>query len=287
MNVAICIPAYNEGKNLKELLTRLTHESALSEITVVASGCTDDTVEIARSFYPRVKLLVQEKREGKTAAINYFLTNQGLSSKRADVIIVESADTLPGATCIQHLLKPFQDREVGMVGAHPIPLNNRKTIMGQAARIFWNGHHKLSLETPKLGEMIAFRNVIGQIPILSSVDEASIELAIIHLGYKLHYEPNAIVFNKGPETVKDLVKQRARIAIGHKKLSAYNYNVATASPLKTILPVVTSTRVDIKNFIALSVLLIVELSVRIRTQFSNQPEQVVWNMASSTKELTK
>ncbi|KKM21600.1 hypothetical protein LCGC14_1633830, partial [marine sediment metagenome] len=180
MRVAMCLPAYNEGGNLKHLLPRLVGEKLLHEIIVVASGCTDDTIEVAESFAPRVQVLVQDKREGKSSAINLFLAHTD-----ADIIVMESTDTIPALDCISIMLQQFSSPLVGMVGAHPTPINNRTTVIGLAASILWGGHHRLALSKPKLGEMVAWRNVLSSIPSTSSVDEAAIEAAIVDLGLQL------------------------------------------------------------------------------------------------------
>jgi glycosyltransferase involved in cell wall biosynthesis len=70
ISVGIC--AYNEEGNLPHILSVMTQESLPDEIVVVASGCTDRTVDVAKS-YSSVRVLEQERREGKASAINLFL----------------------------------------------------------------------------------------------------------------------------------------------------------------------------------------------------------------------
>lgn len=55
----IVIPAHNEGPVIGRLLRRLTAENPRPdiEVIVVANGCTDNTVEIARSFGSRIKVI--------------------------------------------------------------------------------------------------------------------------------------------------------------------------------------------------------------------------------------
>jgi cellulose synthase/poly-beta-1,6-N-acetylglucosamine synthase-like glycosyltransferase len=55
--------------------------------------------------------LVQPKRDGKASAINFFLRQN-----RADIIVMESADTLPEEYAINNLLRPFINSKVGMTG---------------------------------------------------------------------------------------------------------------------------------------------------------------------------
>ena len=65
------------------------------------------------------------------------------------------------------------------------------------------------------------------------MDEASIEAIIRKAGYKLCYVPDAIVRNKGPENIRDFLKQRRRIAAGHKHLMIEErYEVSTMDPEK-------------------------------------------------------
>ena len=57
---------------------------------MIASGCTDGTEAIVKSFAmrdPRIRLLVQARREGKASAVNYFL-----SEAKEKILLVCSAD---------------------------------------------------------------------------------------------------------------------------------------------------------------------------------------------------
>jgi biofilm PGA synthesis N-glycosyltransferase PgaC len=92
MNVSIVVPAHNEAANIRRLLTALleqqTRVGRIVEIVVVASGCTDDTAEVAREFgrgRPGLHVHVQERREGKVAAINAYLK---MRDPRAEVTVV-------------------------------------------------------------------------------------------------------------------------------------------------------------------------------------------------------
>jgi len=65
-------------------------------------------------------------------------------------------------------------------------------------------------------------------PTNSAVDEISIQALITQLGYKLIYEPGCVVYNKGPLTVRDFLKQRRRIYAGHLKVrTQQNYEAST------------------------------------------------------------
>ncbi|HEY3175075.1 MAG TPA: glycosyltransferase [Candidatus Polarisedimenticolia bacterium] len=218
---SVGVMAYNEERNIGHLLEALRRQVVaccqLGEIIVVASGCTDRTEEIvqrAAGRDRRIRLLRQTRREGKARAINLFL--QATRSSGADLCVLQSGDTLPEEGALEALLRPMvEDAGVGMTGAHVMPVNGHGTFVGGAVRTLWRLHHRLAMEVPKMGELVAFRNVVPSIAEDSAVDEVSIESAVTSAGYRLRYIPAAIVRNKGPETISDFLRQRRRIHAGH------------------------------------------------------------------------
>lgn len=212
--------AYNEQANVADALMSILGQQVscgtIAELIVVASGCEDQTpaivTEIARRD-DRVRLVEQGRREGKASAINLFI-----SQARADVLVMASADVVVADRSLDHLLAHFADPQVGMVGGRPTPVNNEATFLGHAVHLQWRLHDRIARESPKLGEMVAFRNVVPSIPLDTAVDEISIQALITQLGYRLVYEPRAVVYNRGPTTVRDFLRQRRRIYAGHLRV---------------------------------------------------------------------
>lgn len=232
--------AYNEEANIGKLLQALLEQEItccqLQEIVVVASGCADNTVPIAQEYAsrePTIVVLVQEQREGKASAINLFLQH----AHSADIVVLESADTLPvNAYTVNRLVQPLIEKtEVGMTGVRPFPVDPADHFLGFVVQLQWSLHHRISLISPKLGEMVAFKNVLQEIPVDTAVDEACIEALLVPKGYKLEYVPEAVVYNKGPDTVRDFLKQRRRIAAGHHHLHhTQQYVVSTLNPVRIL-----------------------------------------------------
>ena len=227
---SVGIMAHNEeaniGRTLRAVLEQQGPSVRIEEVIVIASGCTDRTVptvaEIALQE-PRVRLCIQEKREGKASAINLFLKQAS-----SPVVVLIGADILPEAFALEYLCAHFNDPKIGMVGGRPIPVNDSSTFMGHAVHLLWRVHDSLARIHPKLGEVIAFRNVISGIPTDSPVDEISIQALLSQLGYQLIYEPACIVYNKGPLTIRDFLKQRRRIYAGHLQTrDQQNYEAVT------------------------------------------------------------
>ena len=228
--VSIGVCCYNEEQNIGQLLASLVHETMLDEIIVIASGCTDNTVSIVKTF-SQVHLLTQEKREGKASAVNLFL-----EASVGEILVLESADTLPLPNSLQRLVEPIVHHpNIGATGGRPRPLNITNTMTGYTVQLIWELHHLTSLKYPKIGEAIAFRRVFQKIPQETLVDETCIDSIVRGQGYKVVYVPDAIFLNKGPQTLSDLIKQRRRVHLGHLRLkSELGFEISTLSPVRTL-----------------------------------------------------
>lgn len=230
IELAVGILVHNEEKNIGALLKSLTIQQldqvAISEIIVVSSGSNDNTNRILRQWqrkYPSIRVVTELNRRGKSAAINTFLR-----TAKASILVAISGDLKLHARAIEEIGIPFLHDEVGMVGAHPVPTNTRYSSIGKEVKLLWELHHQLSLRQPKCGEMVAFRNIIHKIPPESAVDEATLEVLLQIIGYKVVYAPAAVVYNKGPLNVREFLTQRRRVYAGHEWVQfQYNYRVAS------------------------------------------------------------
>ena len=144
-----------------------------------------------------------------------------------------SADVVVEDGAFDALLGQFDDPAVGMAGGHPIPVNGNSTFLGHAVQLQWRLHDRIARQSPKMGEIVAFRNVIPNIPLDTAVDELSIQALVTQLGYRLVYEPRAVVYNRGPATVHDFLRQRRRIHAGHLRIREQQaYSAPTMSALR-------------------------------------------------------
>lgn len=227
---SIGVLAYNESANiaklLDSLLTQKLDKVEIKEIIVVSSASTDGTDEIVNDYarkYAKISLIAETERKGKSSAINNFI-----AAAQSNLLIIESADTIPADDTVEKFIRPFRNLEIGMTGGRPVPENSENDLVGYSVNLLWRLHHKMALRSPKLGEMVAFRKCFKAIPAKSAVDEASIEAIIRAKNMKLKYIPDAIVHNKGPENLNDFIMQRKRIASGHIWLKeTENYEVSS------------------------------------------------------------
>jgi len=289
--VSVGLMAYNEekiiGRCLDAVLAQQTKTCTIKEILVVSSGSTDRTNEIVLDYsnrYPQVRLIIQSRRLGKASAINEFL-----SRASCDIAVLESADTIPGPDTVEQLVLPFREEKVGMVGSHPMPVNDGKTFVGFSVRKLWALHHEMAMETPKCGELVAFRNIVSRIPKYTAVDEAAIEAILIQSGYELRYAPLAYVQNKGPETLRDFIRQRRRIASGHRHLKAtMGHTVTTQKGLKILQTTLKLQRWTPREIWFMGWLILIETYSRFMGMidfYLRDKNPFIWDISLTTKKM--
>ena len=291
LTCSIGIMAHNEAANIGRLLELIraqrTATVSIAEIVVVASGCTDETESIVCGQTrrdPRIRIVVQTHREGKASAINEFLRQT-----QEKIVVLCSADLLPAPDAIEQLVAPFKDPELGITCARPVPVNDPGTFMGFAAHMLWNLHHQVNLVAFKAGEMIALRKIFERIPYHTAVDEASIEPVIRGQGFSVLYVATALVYNKGPETVRDFLIQRRRIYAGHLAVrDLLGYSVSTMSGRRVLGMVLRNLDMRPRPFLWTWGVAAIEVYGRFLgfRDYKKRRDHSVWQIAKTTKEVT-
>lgn len=257
---SVGVMAYNEEMNIRRtlhaILEQESQRTCVEEVIVVASGCTDDTVSIVREIMrtdARVQVIVQERREGKASAINLFLQRA-----HSPLLALVGADIIPEKDSLERLCASFADATVGMVGGRPVPVNDQDTFTGHAAHLLWRLHDTVSRRAPKLGEVVAFRNIVHAIPTHTAVDELSLQAIIARRGLRMLYVPEAVVYNKGPMSIRDFLKQRRRIYAGHLLVRSQEKYEAPTMNARAVLGALVANAPD----------------------FANTPSQVCWTVGT-------
>lgn len=112
--VTVIVPAHNEegsiGARLDNLLAA-DYPPGLMQVIVVSDASTDRTNAIAAGYAPRgVRLVVQERRLGKTAGLN-----RAMGDATGDVVIFTDANAIFERGTIRALTERFDDPRVGLV----------------------------------------------------------------------------------------------------------------------------------------------------------------------------
>jgi biofilm PGA synthesis N-glycosyltransferase PgaC len=273
--LAIGIMAYNEAANIGPLLDSILGQTAIDRINrvvVIASGCTDDTCAIVERYaasHPIVQLVAEEERGGKVRAINTFF-----SHAPEPILIVSAADLLYEPQTLDALTAPFADDRVGMVGSHPVPLNSPNDFLGFTVNLMWRLHHEISLRQPKMGELIAFRNVFRGLNPETPADEVQIEHGVRSVGFA------------------DFIAQRTRwIAYNMQIQRKHHLPVSTLRTAPLLRAALASGRSDRRRLHWLAGAAMLEAYCRFRASIGygrlNAAGNGGWKPVASTKQLIR
>lgn len=112
MKLSIIIPAYNEEKTIKRLISivkKVNTKEIKKEIIVVDDGSRDNTVNILKKIKD-IRLIQHKRNQGKGAAVR-----TGIKYSTGDIIIVQDADLEYDPNDYYKLIKPIIDKKTSVV----------------------------------------------------------------------------------------------------------------------------------------------------------------------------
>lgn len=138
--ISVIIPAYNEEKNIKNVLNVLKKINIIDEIIVVNDGSTDDTEKVVSLF--EVKLINLRTNLGKGAAVR-----RGIQAANGDFLVLLDADLI-GFTPehFNKLVKPVLENNCDMtVGV--FSSGRKRTDLAQKIAPFLSGQRALKKDS--------------------------------------------------------------------------------------------------------------------------------------------
>lgn len=226
--ISLIVTAYEDPSSTKECIKRLLNQKNFKEKFELIAACPDEpTKKVIMDYkkkYPKIiRYVKQIQGSGKNRLINKIL-----KITKGDILIWTDGNKFMEENSISLILKPFKNKEVGIVGGRPIPLNDRKKLLGYWAHFLTNASDELRQYKFKKGDFVehtanilAFRKgLIKEIP-LDVAEDAIISYFISEKGYKNVYVREAKVLVMYPQTFKDWVKQKVRSIKSHESLDKY------------------------------------------------------------------
>ena len=225
------VVAHNEEGHIERALRSLLDQElpegvAWSRVRVVASGCTDGTVEEALSVArtdPRVAVRVETERSGKAAALGeIFRTAEG----DALVLLNSDAIALPGS--VRELLRVGRTQVPPYaVMARPVPSSGQRGRWASMFRQMWDLHHAYHLELQREG---GGAHLSDELILVSLRPHPPLPRGIVNDGSYLgvwlaqherprSYAPDARVAIEVPVRLRDHLHQRRRIHFGNAQVS--------------------------------------------------------------------
>jgi biofilm PGA synthesis N-glycosyltransferase PgaC len=222
--VSILVPCYNEGDNAEETLsTACAVDYPEFEVIAINDGSRDNTAEVldrlARRL-PRLRVVHLAANQGKATALN-----AGGLLARHELLVGIDGDALLDPQALRWIARAFRRGNVGGVGGNP-RIRNRTTLLGRLQVGEFSSIVGLIRRAQTMygrlftvsGVICAFRKRAlqdaGWWSPRTITDDIDITWRVQVAGWRVVYEPNAIVWILMPETLKGLWRQRVRWAEG-------------------------------------------------------------------------
>lgn len=220
--VSVIVPAYNEEKVIGRCVESiLASRYPRLELILVDDGSTDHTLSVMRRYenIPGV-IVVSKPNGGKASALN-----AGLMRARGEIIFFVDADGVFTSHTIPEMLRGFDSPRVGAVCGNdaPVNLNRLQTRLISIQAHVGSGFVRRALATINClpivsGNIGAFRrSALARIgPFREDCIGEDLELTwrVHKAGYRVAFQPRAMVYAEVPSTLRALWRQRVRWARG-------------------------------------------------------------------------
>jgi cellulose synthase/poly-beta-1,6-N-acetylglucosamine synthase-like glycosyltransferase len=218
-SVTILISAYNEQDVIESTLKNklnLDYPKERLEIMIISDGSLDRTDEIVRSYEgERVRLIRQEPRAGKTSALN-----MAIPKTSGEILVFSDANSIYQKDALSHLVQSFSDPNVGYVTGKMIYTDAAGNPIGDGCTTYMAYENALRQLETKLGSIVgvdggidAVRKNLYQPMTPDQLPDFVLPLKVVEQGYRVVFEPEAILKEPSLKSQQDEYKMRIRVAL--------------------------------------------------------------------------
>ena len=244
--ISILVPCYNEGDNAAETLeTAAAADYPEFEVIAINDGSRDNTGEVLDRLaarIPKLRVAHLASNQGKATALNV-----GALLAKYELLVCIDGDALLDPKALHWIAAAFRRGDVGGLGGNP-RIRNRTSMLGKLqvgefaaiiglirrAQTMYGRLFTVS------GVICAFRKRAledaGWWSPHTITDDIDISWRVQLAGWRVIYEPNAIVWILMPETLRGLWRQRLRWAEGGVQMMLAFFRPMIAGRVPTLLP---------------------------------------------------
>ncbi|RPI79636.1 MAG: glycosyltransferase family 2 protein [Desulfobacteraceae bacterium] len=217
--VSIIISAYNEARFIKRTLENklsLRYPPNKMELIIVSDGSDDGTDEIIKSHLkPNIRFVRQEPRQGKSAALN-----RAVAQARGEIICFSDANSIWDENALFHMARNFADATVGYVTGKMIYSNSTGNPTGAGCGLYMKYENKLREWESGIGSIVgvdggidAIRSNLYETIDPSLLPDLILPLKVIEKGFRVVYEPKAVLREESLDNSQDEFKMRMRVSL--------------------------------------------------------------------------
>jgi cellulose synthase/poly-beta-1,6-N-acetylglucosamine synthase-like glycosyltransferase len=220
--VTILIAAYNEAGDIEATLQNKLDQDYPSdklELLVISDDSDDGTDEIVERVaesarYP-IRLFRQMPRQGKTAGLNTLV-----SEAKGEIILFSDANSHWAADAITQLVSNFADPDVGYVTGKMVYVNDDGTLVGDGCSAYMKYENWLREQETRIGSIVgvdggidAMRKTLYQPLRADQLPDFVQPLKVVEQGYRVVYEPKALLEEKALEDSDSEFAMRVRVSL--------------------------------------------------------------------------
>lgn len=205
--VSVLIPAWNEADwveaKIQNVLS-LDYPPDRMEVVVASDGSTDGTAAIASRLADghRVRVLDYTENRGKINVLN-----ASVPECRGDIVLFSDCSAMLDRDAIRQVAANFADPRVGGVCGGYKVLKPDEADIGRQEDLYWKYETWLKEQESQIasnlgghGQIYAVRKELYPFPAPSTInDDFVIPLRVLQQGYRVVYEPKAIVYEEARE----------------------------------------------------------------------------------------
>jgi cellulose synthase/poly-beta-1,6-N-acetylglucosamine synthase-like glycosyltransferase len=218
-SVTILIAAYNEERWIEETVRNklaLDYPSNKREIIVISDSSTDATDEIVERFIDKgVRLIRQGLREGKTAALN-----AAVKEAKGEILVFADANSLYEKDALIKLMRNFADPSVGYVTGKMVYTNSDGTLVGDGCSAYMKYENLLRFYETRVHSVVgvdggidAIRRKLYRVMNPDQLPDFLLPLRVVEQGYRVVYEPEAILREATLNAGADEYRMRVRVSL--------------------------------------------------------------------------
>ncbi|HHX45097.1 MAG TPA: glycosyltransferase family 2 protein [Chloroflexi bacterium] len=219
--VSVLVAAYNEEACIAQKIDNtlaLDYPEDKLELVIVTDGSNDRTPDIVRSFAsPRVRLLHEVERRGKSAAIA-----RAFPATRGEIVLFSDANCFLERNGVRRLVRHFADPAVGGASGAKRMLDEGETPSGKGEGLYWRYESFLkacdsavSSAMGAPGEVWAVRREAFVPPEEGVIlDDFVASLRLVEAGWRLIFDPQALAFERSSASLRGEWVRRTRNAAG-------------------------------------------------------------------------
>ena len=266
--ITLIIPMYNEEKIIKEKIentSQLDYPEDRLKIILLDDHSTDNSKDISsRTIQEKTlnaRVIESKGGKGKARALNWLFP-----SLESEITVISDADALLKEDSLLQISKTFANPNIGGVTGKIVIISDKNRLsksQEDSYRFYFDiwrlGESRIQSVSVCNGPLMSFRtDLLKKIKIDPDAyaDDSDMLFKIIRLGYRVIYNPDAIVYERVPLSVKGRIIQKMNRINGLRRVYMNNLDMLGKGRFgKIIYPYALMTHIISPTIILFIVLL--------------------------------